>query len=179
MLIFGLASIAHTTETGWEYSRHADYFGDSATRTVSDVYTFSGWEYSRHVDDFDDSVSHIAKNVYIKNNGETFLVSVACDKTKGLHVVFDPGNHLHFRSTISVDVRVDKNPKQSFVAKWLKGFAHIVAESRETYRLISDLMYGSKLIFRVGDSDVATVSLYRSIEPISKVLKACHVLPHD
>lgn len=149
--IFGLACVAHATETGWEYSRH--------------------------VDDFDDSVAHFASNEYTEN-GEIFSVNVICDEDKELDVWFVPGQHVRSSCALSnhciyVDARVDKRPKHRFVAVWLDGIASTVAEQGKIYRFVSDLKYGSKLIFRAGDSDTATFSLAGSIEPIDKVLKAC------
>jgi len=148
LLIFGLTGTAHAAETGWEYSRH--------------------------VDEFDDATTHFASSGYIKN-GETFDVSVVCYRDKKLLVWFNPGHYsARFLSTVSVDVRVDKNPKQTFDAEWVAEFASLAAETKGVYRFISELMYGSKLIFRVRRSGTVTIWLNGSFEPIDKVLNACN-----
>jgi len=151
MLILGLTGTAHAAETGWKYSRQ--------------------------VDDFDDSIAHFASNEYTKN-GETSSVNVVCDWDKKLDVWFIPGQYVQSSCTLAshciyVDTRVDKMPKQSFVAVWLDGIASLVARPGKIYYFIDDLKYGSKLIFRAGDSDTVTLSLDDSAEPINKVLKAC------
>lgn len=136
----------------------------------------TGWKYSRHVDDFDDSVAHTASNEYT-GNGETFLVDVICNFGE-INVWFTPGQYVQSRCMltnhcIGVDVRVDKKPMQSFIAVWYEGTASLTEEPEETYRFIRDLMRGSQMIFRVGDSNTATLSLDGGVEPIDKVLKAC------
>jgi len=179
MLILGLTGTAHAAETGWKHSRQVDDLDNLVTHAASDVYTFTGWKYSRHVDDFDDSVTHIANNTYLMVSGKIFSVNVACDKARKLYIFLNPGKYAYLQTTTSADIRVDKKPKQNFDVVWHKKIAVLIATPVETYRLIDDLMYGSKLIFRVGDSDTATISLYRSVEPISNVLKACKVPSHD
>lgn len=151
LLILGLTSVVHAAETGWEYLRH--------------------------VDDFDDSVTHIASNEYT-GDGETFLVDVICDSSGELDIYFIPGQYVRSRCTltgncIGVDVRVDQKPMQSFIAVWYEGAASLTGQQEKVYRFMRDLMRGTQMIFRVGDSNTATLSLDGSIEPIDKVLKAC------
>lgn len=156
--IFWLAGAAHAAETGWEYSRD--------------------------VDDFDDSVGHTASNWYTEN-GETFSVGIVCDKNKELNVGFIPGQYVHLRRNVSVDVRVDKKPTQSFTALWHETIAWVTTslsasvEPEKIHRLTRDLIHGTQMIFRVGSSSTATLSLNGSVKPISKVLEACNVPLHD
>lgn len=154
-------------------------------------FTESGWEYSRVVDEFSDKVTHHASNQYLKN-GELFQILVSCfndqNKNEGIVVGFvSPGRTKVTKistvgdgqsaTIVTVHVRVDKRPQQTFHAVATGEHASIsidwLNQSGKESEFVRGLMRGSELIFRVEDSDTASFSLVGSAGPIGKVLNTC------
>lgn len=156
--------------------------GDAACSTET------GWRYERFEDAFDDIVTHVAYK-HRQNEG---AVSISCS-SKTLKVAFSSDQYYSSVQIASVKVRIDKKPKQTFngymrkdLAILSEDLADVITQGPSRKKIVHfllDLMQGTKLVFQTEtdlgfqteSSDVVTLSLAGSAEPIGKVLKACNV----
>jgi len=137
----------------------------------------TGWEYQRGVHAFSEDVNHHA---FYQEDGEIWIKFLCVGTTLRISFTAPPGPVYSVvpdtPSVVWLNVRVDEKPYQRFYASWKRGVAHIFwKDAQEYHRLIRDLMQGTKLIFQVSQSNITTVSLAGSAEPISKLLKGCNI----
>jgi len=149
LAIMGLASIAHSAETGWKYRRS--------------------------VSEFSDDVTHYVTSYDENGKGWIRLICIGGEILK-IELLAPPGPVSLFFDLATVYFRVDKKPMHTFQAGWERGVVYFFWDNKEEVRrLIRDLMRGTKLIYKVSESDTATILVTGSAEPINKVLKACNI----